>query len=145
MNSNPITQNAIEHLNHEKQALAVDQAGAKITYILREQESIRGFQERITELQKSVNLLADEGLTAEQVFGRPASFSPSPGEATVLKAIRERNEWRQRQLEASSHEKLDAIYGLNSSIAGCNARIDALRLELGEIEASVITEGQLLA
>ena len=144
MNSNPITQHALAQLNQDRQAVLVDQAGARITYILREQKQIKCFQEQIEVCQEAVNKISMDILTVEAVFGHQVSTSPNPNEVVILKAIKERNESKQKQVESQSKEQLETIDGLNASIKGCNERIARLRDELNALVADVVTVEQLL-
>jgi len=141
---NTIATNAIAGVNKDKQAVIVDQAQAKITYILREQGSIKGYQENIKVHQEALAKLADDVLTAEAVFGRPASLTPSISEATILTAIAKRNEEKQKTVEANGKSHVAAIDGYNASIKGCNDRIAKLREELNALATDVVTEAQVL-
>lgn len=141
---NTVTTNAIAGVNKDKQAQVVDQAQAKITYILKEQGSIKGYQENIKVHQEALAKLADDVLTADMVFGRPASLSPSISEATILTAIAKRNEEQQKRIEQNGKAHVASIDGYNASIKGCNDRITKLREELNALATDVVTEAQVL-
>ena len=139
-----ITTNALNQLNQDKQAQVVDQAQAKITYILRERASIASHQDAVKVHQEAVNKIAEDVITAESVFGRPASMTPTQNEATILRAIKERNDDKQKCVEAKSKNHLAEIDGHLSAIKGCEERIKGIQKELSELAVDVITESQVL-
>lgn len=142
--STTVTTNAIAGVNKDKQNAIVDLAQAKITYILRERAQIKGYRDCIKVQQEALSKLAEDVLTADMVFGRPASLSPSISEATILTAIAKRNEEKQKCIEAGGKTHVAAIDGYNASIKGCNDRIEALRKELNALATDVVTEAQVL-
>ena len=142
--SNTVTTNALAQLNKDRQAKVTDEAQAKITYLLREQATIKSCQESIKVHQDAVKLLVEDVLTAESVFGRPASVTPTQNEVTILNAIKERNDAKQKSIEANSKSHLGAITEMNATITACNARIATLREELSKLAADVVTETQVL-
>jgi hypothetical protein len=141
---NEVTQNALAQLNKDKQAVVVDKASAKITYILAEQAKIKDYQEAIRVHQEKVAKIVGDILTADQVLGRPASVTPNQFEVAVLKAIKDRNDATTKNVEEKSKCHLSEIDGLNAAIKGCNERISKLREEVSALVADVVTAEQVL-
>ena len=142
---NPVTTNALAQLNKERQAKVTDEAQAKITYLLKEQAQIKSYRESIVGHQEALKKLVEDVLTAESVFGRPASVTPTQNEVTILNAIKERNDAKQKEIECKSKGHLVSIDGYNASIKGCDERIAKLRTEMAALAADVITEAQVLS
>lgn len=141
---NTITSNALNQLNQDKQAQVVDQAQGKITYILRERTSIASHREAIKVHQEALQKITEDVIKAEDVFGRPPSVTPSQNEATILRAIKERNDDKQKCVESKSKGHLTEIDGHLSAIKGCEERIAGLQKELGDLAADVVTETQVM-
>lgn len=142
---NTITENALAQLNQDKQGRVVEIAQSKITYILQEKERIASYRESVKLEQEMVQKLANDILTAESVFGRPASTSPSLNEVTILQAIKQRNDDKQKCVEKCSKEHLMKIEGYLSSIKGCEDRIAGLRKELEELAVATVTASQVMS
>jgi archaellin len=140
---NTITQNALDQLNKDKQAKVVDLAQSKITYILKEKEQIASYRESIKVHQEAVSKMAEDMLTDQDVFGRPASTTPSQNEATILQAIKQRNDDKQKSIEANSKCHLQQIDASLAAIKGCEDRIIGLRKELDELAVATVTEAQI--
>lgn len=141
---NTVTTNALAQLNKERQARVTDEASAKITYLLKEQATIKSCQDSIKVHQEAVSKLVEDVLTAESVLGRPASVTPTQNEVTILSAIKERNDAKQKCIEANSKSHISAITDFNATIAACNGRIAKLREEMAALAADVVTETQVL-
>ncbi len=141
---NEVTQNALAQLNKDKEAVVVDQANAKITYILAEQAKIKEFKAAIKVHQDKVALIVSDILTADQVLGRPASATPTQFEMAVLKAIKDRNDAKAKDVESKSKCHLNEIDGYNAAIKGCDTRIAKLREEISALVAEVVTAEQVL-
>ena len=141
---NAVTQNALAALNNDKASAAADQAGAKIVYILREQDQIKKYQANIKVHQDALGKIAGTTLTDMDVLGRPFSTNPTPNEVAIMKAIKDRNDAAAKDTEAKSKVFLVEIDGCNAAIKGCNERIAKLREEMAALAAEVVTPEQVL-
>lgn len=143
-NTNNIAASAVSKLNEQKYAQTVEAAQAKIAYILKEKQAIKGFEENIAKHQEILKGFIEDQIVASVVLGREASLNPTPSEVVILTAIAKRNDEKAKSQATNSKSHVDAIDGYQSAIKGCNERIDKMRKEISELVTPEVTVAEIL-
>ncbi len=143
MNTN-ITTQAVVALNKSKNDTLVEKVMAKMIYIGKEQAQIEVYRKEAAAFQKTVAAMADDVITPEQVFGRPASLTPTPNEVVILEALKKRNEDKAKSIANNAKNNVDVIDGIQNSIKGCEGRIAEIRAEINKMTVEEVTVATIM-
>jgi DNA repair exonuclease SbcCD ATPase subunit len=136
---------AVDAVNKSKLEAVVDVAQSKIIYISKEKETIAKTREAIKTHQEALQKIAEDVLTPELVLGRGPSLNPTPSEAVILEAIKNRNEAKAKSIAANAKAHTDAVDNYQGTIKACEKRIADMVAEIQKLSAETITAAGILS
>lgn len=141
---NEATKLGIEATNNARQAGVSAVAQQKIGFILEERRKIEDYKKAKASVQESLNKLALDLVTYEQVTGSELPETPNANQATIIKAIEGRNASNQINIKAQSESYVNSITSYDKSIKATEDRIKVLVDELNKLSVDVVTEAQVV-
>lgn len=116
----------------------------KIAYILEERAKIAGFKQAKEEQKQAGDKLALSVVTYKDVTGQELPTTPNQNQATIIKALADMNEVKQKSVAAQTKLIIDSIRGYDASIEATEKRISEMLAEMAKIELDVVTAEQVV-